>query len=416
MKKMKKMKKILLLLFTVFTSTISFSQIYLSNNADFPRPIPYRGINVIFEDIYALIGNSVAEIEVTSTSNPSIVISSTSGYSIRKSLTITGPGFFSINYKLPGNEQEIRTYSVEVVSLIFTQKPASVVSFNGTNLVINVIATTSGLFFPTYIIESSEVGGKNKKVDFQIASFTEGDGYQLNPGKAKRASITVTGIGKVTFKAFAETIDNSFSFNVVSGTGVDMSSTPRTNVSTSGTNLDNVAAPALNNLAISTTATSAVVMWGTVAGANSYCIEVYINSNLSTFFTSTCGLSSPEYTIIYTDATKRLSLNKGSKTYYYRVAAENATSKTPFSTTASVTLNAAVTSTNTDDLPSFLVYPNPSESEFTINAMSFGASIKIKNMLGADVAFVLSENKLTVAEKGIFYLIINGKAVKIIVK
>lgn len=132
-----------------------------------------------------------------------------------------------------------------------------------------------------------------------------------------------------------------------------------------------------------TRATSAIFTWPSVAGSTTYCLEVYTNQNLTNLVTSICGLTTTSINLPALLA----RLESTSKTYYYRVAAENSIGRGPWSEVQTIVIEIESTSIFAEEQTSIDVFPNPSNGTFTIYNKGSISNFTILDLAGKSLLY-----------------------------
>lgn len=437
------MKKVLLgFTLMLFSAVQSFSQDiastdYLLYNNDFlTTQVTFTGASLVYNGITAVNASQVGCMSIATNSNEYINYSSQLLNSNQTlNLTITGPGVIIISYVRCGvGISVMQNHVLKVVdgSFAFTQKVQNVVTLTGTDLVYNLTATSSISDPISYNV-----------TDLALSEFRIGSSAKIGPidggGKdvpkpafsLSGSLLTISGTGSFRVVATQRTIEYSYDFTVVTGTGINNTSSSGANTSTPGSNVSTpgqtfsqsiITFPTSGTAQISKS--SNILSWNVVSGATSYCIRLSKDQNFADGTVTVCGLTGASYAVNATapGMTARTEV-VSAETWYYQVRALNGNNEaTAWSATQSFNaVDAGVTGTTlvTGGLSvAFSISPNPSSGLFQIltTADLSTTPISIFDALGAEVAFQLNENQLTIAKSGIYFIKIGVSSAKIVVE
>lgn len=343
------MKKLILVLFVGFVNVfVMYGQVLISpqpvNNQFInypPSELYYNGVPLVYNDLSATVNGSSACIYYSSTAGSAVEGSNykaSAQFQYSSNLTITGVGRFSISAQQNcSNTGNIITSSIIVKdqSFAFTSKPALNTYYNGNPLVFDLVTTSTSASLVTFQVydQNSQARKQNPSKSSSRMDFSK-EPVPVEQPKflLSGSSLTINGLGSFLIRATQTEYDifYDYYFNVVDYEVVN-------------DDLTNSTPP--SGVQVSSTSNYAELTWLTVAGASLYCVEIYADQAMETLVTSVCGIATSSYTFqkpsnqegpIKKNVRAMLS---NSLTYYYRVLAENSTSKTAWSSLSSITFD-----------------------------------------------------------------------------
>lgn len=162
--------------------------------------------------------------------------------------------------------------------------------------------------------------------------------------------------------------------------------------------------------------TNALLIWSTIPGASTYCIEIYKDENMKELYNSVCGLISNEYFFRFLP-----NLRSENYSFYYRVMSQNTNSSSEWSNLQKiemgdfVSINKSYVKENND----FSIFPNPSNDEIVIKCFINDENIlEIYNLTGEIIySEKINSNSIKINIQlsiGIYFIKIGNKIKKLI--